>query len=377
VNDLEHRLTAALNAVAEEAQIDQDAWQQNEDRLHHRSRAKTRRYVAASAIGLAAASVVAVVAMALWPHSHGTANPANLIPTSSKSPGTPTPSQTSSPRPSESPAATGSSPSRTTGTAAAQNLPIPNDVRSQLLSAFVAAKKVQASEIAGPTPGSVYYGYLPATDTYWAVADFSLSPTASQQTQINFQDGGSRGMFHRRAGEAWQVTIGEIPWPCPGDLPDAMLSVWHLSISAGCVVVNTPFPDRSKRNFVTLPDGDYFGTIEWLEYTYADGGSLDFDPYTWANGSGPVDNQPDAWSSLQVDTHTVTRYGDGTHEGVTNGVFDAAFGQRVASSMPQFVGHPTDGYIVSVRSQRVTSVTQVGPLNPMPASHPSYAEPPG
>jgi hypothetical protein len=175
--------------------------------------------------------LAAVVAVALWPHSHQTSPPAG---SAGPTPVTNAPIPTSQPSKAQAGPSTTPSAIARTRSAAAQNLRIPDSVRVELLTAFVAAKKAQPSEITGPVPGSVYYGYLPATDTYWAVADFSLSPTASQQTQINFQDGGSRGIFHHRAGQPWLVTIGDIPWPCPGDLPDAMRSVWNLPISRGC-----------------------------------------------------------------------------------------------------------------------------------------------
>lgn len=35
------------------------------------------------------------------------------------------------------------------------------------------------------------------------------------------------------------------------------------------------------------------------------------------------------------------------------------------------------GYIVTIQGERITSITHIGPLNPMPATHPSYTEPNG
>jgi hypothetical protein len=240
----------------------------------------------------------------------------------------------------------------------------------------VAAKKIQSSEISGTRPGSVYYGYLPATDTYWAVADFALSPTAAFQTKVNFQDGGSTGIFHRRPGQAWQVTIGGIPWPCPGDLPDAMLAVWHLPISPSCTVVVAAVPDRTKLDKdVSLPDGTYYGIFETLQYDYDDTGYVLFDPYTWTQGGAPVDNQPATWGSLTLNSRTTTNYVPGSQTAVTEGVFDPSFARRVAAAMPQYAGHLTNGYVVTVQAGQVTAVTEIGPNNPMPASHPSYIEP--
>jgi hypothetical protein len=228
-------------------------------------------------------------------------------------------------------------------------------------------------------PGSVYYGYLPTTGTYWAVADFALSSTASQQTQVNFQDGGSRGVFHRLADQAWQVTVGGYPWPCPGDLPDEMRSVWNLSINGECVIVNAIPPNRGKLETVlTLPDGTYFGTLELLQYNYDETGTVLFDPSTWTNTAAPVDHQPAAWSSLSVDSRTTTTFGSvlvGTPGGVKEGIFDSGFARIVAAAMPQFAGHPTSGYVVTVQGQRIAAISKIDPLNPMATAHPDYTEP--
>lgn len=351
----------------------------NDDHPHERPRA-TRRYVALSVGALAAAGVAAIIAVAIWPHDHGTATPAGATRTSSPAPSASTPkAEPSKSRisPTTRPS-TASNPGTARTPAAAENLVIPDDVRAQLLTAFAAAKHVQLSDIAGTRPGWVYYGYLPATDTYWAVADFWPSRTASLQTRVDFQDGASLGVFHHRTGQPWQVAIGGIPWPCPGDLPDAMRSVWDLPISGGCVIVSASAPDRGHlTTSITLPDGTYYGAVKTLQYDYDGTASMLFDPYTWGDGSNPVDNQPGAWDLLGANARTATRNGTGTGGGLAAGVFDKDFAQGVASAMPQFAGHPNYGYIVSVQNHQITSMTQVGPLNPMPASHPSYIEPTG
>ncbi len=235
MNDIANRLAEALNAAADQAPIDPDAWQQNRARLHSQPRKATRRYVVVSAAGLVAAGVVAFVAIALWPHSQGTSVPAMLTPTPTA---TATPSakpSTSGPTPAPSTSsATSPPPTEGPGATEAQNLPIPSDVRAQLRTTFLALTKLPASQVSGPVDGSVYYGYLPATDTYWAIARFAPNATASQQTGINMQDGGSRGVFYRRAGQPWQLDGGGTGFPCYGDLPAAMYSVWNLQLSPDC-----------------------------------------------------------------------------------------------------------------------------------------------
>jgi hypothetical protein len=89
---------------------------------------------------------------------------------------------------------------------------------------------------AGPTAGSVYYAYDPSTDTYWALATFAASSTASMNAQVGFQDGGGTGMF-KKAGAtgAWQATRGSFPEIC-GEVtyfPAAVLTAWSISKPAG------------------------------------------------------------------------------------------------------------------------------------------------
>lgn len=183
-------------------------------------------------------------------------------------------------------------------------------------------------------------------------------------------------MFHHQAGQPWQVTLGGIPWPCPGDLPDAMMSAWSMSISPGCVIVRGNAPDRIEpTTTISLSDGTYYGFFETLQYAYDGTGGVLFDPYTWSNPGGVVDNQPAALSYLSLNSRTATKCVPGSRSDVTEGVFDTAFAQRVAAAMPQFVNHPSYGYVITVQNQQITSVTEIGPNNPMPASHPSYIEP--
>ncbi len=234
MNDIASRLAEALNAAADQAPIDPDAWQQNRARLHSQTRKATGRYLVMSTAGLVAAAVVAFVAIVLWPHNHGPSVPAVLTPTV-----TPTPSATAStpgptPAPSTSPPTSPPTGGPGPASAGAQNLPIPSDVRAQLRTVFLASTKLPASQVTGPVAGSVYYGYLPATDTYWAVARFEPNATASQQTGIDMQDGGNRGVFHRRAGQPWQVGDGGVGFPCYGYLPAAMYSVWNLQLPPEC-----------------------------------------------------------------------------------------------------------------------------------------------
>lgn len=82
-------------------------------------------------------------------------------------------------------------------------------------------------------PGSVYYAYDPATDTYWALADFAPSSTASLNVQVGFQDGGSYGMYRKAGAGSWQVQQPGFP-PICGEakfFPQAVLMAWSISTS--------------------------------------------------------------------------------------------------------------------------------------------------
>ncbi|HEY7324790.1 MAG TPA: hypothetical protein VH520_08175 [Streptosporangiaceae bacterium] len=116
-----------------------------------------------------------------------------------------------------------------------QNLVISSAGKSDLTAAFVAFKGISLSDIAGggPTAGSVYYAYDPSTGTYWALADFAPSSTASMNVQVGFQDGGSFGMYRKTGSGAWQVEQPGFPEIC-GEVkffPPAVLMAWSISSS--------------------------------------------------------------------------------------------------------------------------------------------------
>src|SRR5262249_15254358 len=116
-----------------------------------------------------------------------------------------------------------------------QNLVISSAGKSQLAAAFVAAKGISLSDLAGggPEAGSVYYAYDPSTDTYWALASFTPSSTASMNVQVGFQDGGSYGMYRKTGSGSWQVEQPGFPEIC-GEVkffPPAVLTAWSISSS--------------------------------------------------------------------------------------------------------------------------------------------------
>jgi len=113
-----------------------------------------------------------------------------------------------------------------------QNLVISTAEKSDLASAFVALKGISLSDLSGggPTPGSTYYAYDPATNTYWALASFEPSSAASQSVLVGFQDGGSMGMFRKTGAGSWQVELGGIPAWCAESqfFPLPVLAAWSM-----------------------------------------------------------------------------------------------------------------------------------------------------
>ena len=127
------------------------------------------------------------------------------------------------------PAAVSSAPS-----GGAQNLIVPADVRAQILAGYLAKQGFAADQIGGTAPGSVYYAYVPSTNTYWAAATFVASASATEQTKVTLQDEGSAATFTRVGTGPWDVRLHPLLWPCPGDLPASVLAAWQLTIVEGC-----------------------------------------------------------------------------------------------------------------------------------------------
>jgi hypothetical protein len=125
------------------------------------------------------------------------------------------------------------------GTGGVRNLPVSRDVRDELTVAYVNSRGIPLSDVADAIPGTVHYAYVPATDRYWAEADFLPSRTASQKVLVGFQDGASIGFFVRAAGRGWQVRLGGAPVACTEVrfFPPAVLRAWSLptdTAALGC-----------------------------------------------------------------------------------------------------------------------------------------------
>ena len=129
--------------------------------------------------------------------------------------------QSSAPTPSASP----------TESAGIENLLVSSALRSQLTAAYVAFRQISVSDVSGTRPNSVYYAYDQATNTYWAMADFIPAQTTPMNVAVNFQDGGSSGLFTKVGSGPWQVRQGGIPAVCVESefFPKSVLAAWAIS----------------------------------------------------------------------------------------------------------------------------------------------------
>jgi hypothetical protein len=132
---------------------------------------------------------------------------------------------------SASPSSSKAKPSASASASKVQNLIVSTSVRTDLTDAFAAASNFPVSYVKGTAPNSVYYAYTPATDTYWALATFEPSATATKSAPADFQDGSNVGEFKKVGDGSWQAGIGGEPVGC-GELrffPKAVLAAWSIS----------------------------------------------------------------------------------------------------------------------------------------------------
>jgi hypothetical protein len=149
--------------------------------------------------------------------------------------------------PSAASSATTSAPvaSASAATAAAVNEVATPALKAALRAAYIVLNHLSSSEVAGPLPGTLYYAYLPATGTYWAIAHFRATPHASLRAQVGFQDGGDIGVFTHASGRPWTAKIGGEPFPCQGELPAPVFALWGLGVQASCGVFTSASPSPS------------------------------------------------------------------------------------------------------------------------------------
>jgi hypothetical protein len=272
---------------------------------------------------------------------------------------------------------------------ATQNLLATPQLKAQLLAAFAQAKGNPQTDFQGPASGSVYYAYLGSTDSYWALASFSLAPDAPEQLEVEMQDGGGSGIFTMSSGGSWDVRYQGVPFPCPGDLPSALVTLWGLQYGAGCQIASANSPTHASIRglpVLTIPSGTYFGTILYFGLQYDGYGDMSFEPETWQGNSPPASHSRqyvdlDWGSSVQTGLWVGSSLAS-SHEVI--GPFDQTFANAVTKAMVPFASEPYSGYVVTVTNpagcqgscSMATDIVQYGPDTPTPPN-PDYTEPPG
>jgi hypothetical protein len=172
-----------------------------------------------------AALVVVVSAVA------GCAAPTSTVPGAPAPVDDPAAPTASTPRTRSSPSP---SASRSPDTGSGRTLLLPPLVRDQIIAAWVAGAGLERGDVAGVSPGTAYYGYMPSTGTYWAIAMFDPTEAWERKARaspgsgvaLQFQDG--PWVFSHKRGQGWRYlghTGGAV---CPPKVPAAMLAAWGL-----------------------------------------------------------------------------------------------------------------------------------------------------
>ena len=149
-------------------------------------------------------------------------------------------SSSSSSTTTSSPPTTASSTSSTaasTQSGSVKNLPVTDAVRTQLIAARAAQLGIAPSTFTGMAPGTTYYAYDSATNTYWAAGSMAVpNPTTMPATdsdlykaQVASQDAGAYLVFSQPSGGSWAVTgVGSTgpDSPCAVTVPAGVAAAW-------------------------------------------------------------------------------------------------------------------------------------------------------
>ena len=108
-------------------------------------------------------------------------------------------------------------------------------IRAQLVAAAARLNGLPASAYLGLVHGESYYGFDPATNTYWAGGALDPSPS-SQQAQVSVQDDGGYYIFEEPAGGSWTASAegmaGIEGATCSVHIPPALVALWRWSAGA-------------------------------------------------------------------------------------------------------------------------------------------------
>ncbi len=135
--------------------------------------------------------------------------------------------------------ATGS-PTTGAGSSTATNLPVTDQIRTELVTAASTLQNIPAAQFSGLAPGLTYYGLDKTTGTKWAAARLVPAPVPEgaqpSQAQVSSQDEGSYYVFRQPAGGPWTAYAAGNTGPgtpCPVTLPAGVLAVWGWP-AGGC-----------------------------------------------------------------------------------------------------------------------------------------------
>jgi hypothetical protein len=133
------------------------------------------------------------------------------------------------------PASASASPSPSPSATGAENLALTNPVRAQLVAAAARLNGLPASAYLGLVHGESYYGFDPATNTYWAGGALDPSPS-SQQAQVSVQDDGGYYIFQEPAGGSWTASAEGLAGidgsTCSVHIPPALVALWQWPAGA-------------------------------------------------------------------------------------------------------------------------------------------------
>jgi hypothetical protein len=115
------------------------------------------------------------------------------------------------------------------------NLMLTAAIRAQLIAAAARLNGLPASAYLGLVHGKSYYGFDPASNTFWAGGALDPSPS-SQRAQVSVQDDGGYYIFEEPAGGSWTAApegmAGIAGTKCSVHIPPALVALWHWSAGA-------------------------------------------------------------------------------------------------------------------------------------------------
>jgi hypothetical protein len=178
------------------------------------------------------AGLAAALLLAACSHSASQSG-ANAVPAATTSSGMT--SSAATPASSAASATASASASPSASPTGVENLVLTDAIRAQLVAAAAKLHDLPASAYVGLVKGESYYGFDPATNTYWAGA--ALDPSmSSQAAQVSVQDDGGYYVFEEPSGGSWTASAEGLAGiegaKCTVQIPPALVALWHWAPGA-------------------------------------------------------------------------------------------------------------------------------------------------